>query len=515
MESERDGSWLLQYCWQPDVLASCVLVTCLGALSFGWKTIRWHRVRVLRSNPSRPTGGAEEDADVIVVGAGILGNAMATSLARDGRKVLLIERDWSQPDRIVGELLQPGGFRALKRLGLQESLDGSDCHRTHGYVVHNRESSQKVDLLYPSDDHTGETIEGRAFHHGRFVTGLRRLSKAEQLVTPVHGSALSLIREGDHVVGVACRLKDDSEVKEFRAPLTVVADGCFSNLRKTLVSARPQNKSNFAGLVMHNCPQTRDHFAEVILASPAPVLVYQISSDSTRVLVDIPGQKMPADAKTYLLETVAPQLPELLHGPFVEAVSTQAVRSMPNSFLPAAPVLQPGALVLGDAFNMRHPLTGAGMTVALHDVEFWRDELKQLADLHDVEAVLAIQRRFHWQRKMSHSFVANTLAQALYALFAAGDDDSMRSLRRACFQYFLLGGDCAAGPISLLAILHPDPWTLIRHYIAVCLYGVYLDAMDCPMWKRPALAPWIACKLIWASCRVMLPLAFSELHFAK
>ena len=113
---------------------------------------------------------------------------------------------------------------------------------------------------------------------------------------------------------------------------------------------------------------------------------------------------------------------ELLHGPFVEAVSTQAVRSMPNSFLPAAPVLQPGALVLGDAFNMRHPLTGAGMTVALHDVEFWRDELKQLADLHDVEAVLAIQRRFHWQRKMSHSFVANTLAQALYALFAAGDD---------------------------------------------------------------------------------------------
>ena len=64
---------------------------------------------------------------------------------------------------------------------LTESLDGSDCHRTHGYVVHNRESSQKVDLLYPSDDHTGETIEGRAFHHGRFVTGLRRLSKAEQL----------------------------------------------------------------------------------------------------------------------------------------------------------------------------------------------------------------------------------------------------------------------------------------------------------------------------------------------
>ena len=40
-------------------------------------------------------------------------------LARDGRKVCLIERDMSEPDRIVGELLQPGGFHALKKLGLE------------------------------------------------------------------------------------------------------------------------------------------------------------------------------------------------------------------------------------------------------------------------------------------------------------------------------------------------------------------------------------------------------------
>ena len=38
--------------------------------------------------------------------------------ANQGRQVLLIERDWSEPDRIVGELLQPGGVQALQRLGL-------------------------------------------------------------------------------------------------------------------------------------------------------------------------------------------------------------------------------------------------------------------------------------------------------------------------------------------------------------------------------------------------------------
>ena len=31
--------------------------------------------------------------------------------------MLLLERDRAQPDRIVGELLQPGGYLALKRPG--------------------------------------------------------------------------------------------------------------------------------------------------------------------------------------------------------------------------------------------------------------------------------------------------------------------------------------------------------------------------------------------------------------
>lgn len=44
---------------------------------------------------------------------------MAAVLGRDGRKVLVIERDLKEPDRIVGELLQPGGFEVLQKLGLK------------------------------------------------------------------------------------------------------------------------------------------------------------------------------------------------------------------------------------------------------------------------------------------------------------------------------------------------------------------------------------------------------------
>lgn len=92
---------------------------------------------------------------------------------------------------------------------------------------------------------------------------------------------------------------------------------------------------------------------------------------------------------------------------------------MPNSYLP--PHLQadhPGVLMLGDAHNMRHPLTGGGMTVALLDVLALRDLLDPLPDLGDTEAVALCVQRWHRERKQTSTCV-NVLAQALYTLFGA------------------------------------------------------------------------------------------------
>lgn len=77
----------------------------------------------VKSSPSQSTSDSGSsvapEADVVIVGAGVLGSAMAAVLARDGRRVTVVERDLKEPDRIVGELLQPGGYRALRELGLQ------------------------------------------------------------------------------------------------------------------------------------------------------------------------------------------------------------------------------------------------------------------------------------------------------------------------------------------------------------------------------------------------------------
>ena len=139
-----------------------------------------------------------EETEVLVVGAGILGSAAAATLARDGRQVTVIERDLSEPNRIVGELLQPGGFGALKKLGLEgarrafpstfafmqrlvygehslqtDAVIGIDAHTVGGYAVHDNDSKESVILSYPTDEVTQKLLTGRSFHHGRFVMGLR------------------------------------------------------------------------------------------------------------------------------------------------------------------------------------------------------------------------------------------------------------------------------------------------------------------------------------------------------
>ncbi|XP_076869192.1 squalene monooxygenase [Brachyhypopomus gauderio] len=448
------------------------------------------------------------DADVVIVGAGVLGSAMAAVLARDGRRVTVVERDLQEPDRIVGELLQPGGYRTLRELGLEDAVEGLDAHVVHGYVVHDMESCSEVEIPYPQQE--GGVQSGRAFRYGRFIMGLRRAALKEPNVALVEGTVISLDEEDGCVTGVHYREKESGMIKEIHAPLTIVADGCFSKFRKNLVSGKVKVSSHFVGCLMKDCPQFKDHHAELVLADPSPVLIYQISSNETRVLVDIRGE-MPRDLSEYMVEKIHPQLPEHLQEPFMVALQNERLRVMPASFLPPSPVNKPGVLLLGDAFNMRHPLTGGGMSVVVNDIRIWRALLRNIPDLYDDYAMTQAKKRFHWERKSSHSFVVNVLAQALYELFAA-TDDSLHQLRRACFHYFKLGGECVNGPIGLLSVLTPKPMTLIGHFFAVALYAVYFSFRS-ESWLTKPRAVLTSVTILYRACAILFPLIYSELKY--
>ena len=72
------------------------------------------------------------ECDVVVVGAGIGGGALATVLARSGLAVLVLEKETEYRDRVRGEWLAPWGVVEAQRLGLYETLrDAGGHHVTH------------------------------------------------------------------------------------------------------------------------------------------------------------------------------------------------------------------------------------------------------------------------------------------------------------------------------------------------------------------------------------------------
>jgi choline dehydrogenase-like flavoprotein len=66
--------------------------------------------------------------DIVVVGAGVAGGALATRLARDGRSVCLLEKSLVHVDRIRGEWLAPWGVQEAMRLGILHDLLDAGGH---------------------------------------------------------------------------------------------------------------------------------------------------------------------------------------------------------------------------------------------------------------------------------------------------------------------------------------------------------------------------------------------------
>ncbi len=474
------------------------------------------------SDPLEERRRSHHDADVVIVGAGILGSALAVALADQGRSVILLEKSLKEPDRIVGELLQPGGVQALEKLGLRHCLDGIDAIPVKGYEV--IYYGEEVEIPYPDNatavkasSEKASRPEGRSFHHGRFVSRLRSAALAHPNITTFETDVTSVVTSShtSEVLGVET-LTDKKKPDFFFGSLTVIADGYASKFRKSYLPHTPTTRSKFWGLELIDAKLPLPEHGHVILGDGAPILLYQIGTHETRALVDIPENTPTASVKAggvknHLRNVVLPSLPQQVQPSFAAALDEGALRSMPNSFLPSATNKTPGLVLLGDAMNMRHPLTGGGMTVALNDVVLLRNLLSpdKVPDLANSKIVLHQMRSFHWQRK-SLTAVINILAQALYSLFAA-NDPSLKYLQIGCFRYFQLGGQCIDGPVGLLAGIIRQPFVLFYHFFSVALLSIWIMLKEAGLLKLP-MAAFTGWAVFFKACVVIFPYIFAELR---
>ena len=105
---------------------------------------------------------------------------------------------------------------------------------------------------------------------------------------------------------------------------------------------------------------------------------------------------------------------------------------MPNTFLPPAKqgtkLTKEGVILIGDSWNMRHPLTGGGMTVAFADALVLSGMLAGIVnggdDLSNWEAVSDVLHQWFWERKGLAPTI-NVLSVALYELFGASSEYSL------------------------------------------------------------------------------------------
>jgi len=165
------------------------------------------------------------DYDVITIGGGLAGGALAKTVAEAGFRVLVLERLLVFRDRVRGEALYPWGVAEARTLGLYQFLLDTCAHEARFWsmyslsmLIHERDLTRskphRAGALTFYHPEMQEAISVAAEAAGAEV--LRGVEVVE--VTPGNPTAVHAVANG--------------EVKTFRARLVIGADGRNSKVRR-------------------------------------------------------------------------------------------------------------------------------------------------------------------------------------------------------------------------------------------------------------------------------------------
>ena len=400
--------------------------------------------------------------DVLIVGAGIAGSAMAANLAKSGKNIVIIERDLSERNVIIGELLQPGGVQKLQEMGFEYLLENIDAQPVYGYDI----IFEKRDchILYPNKN--GEPC-GYAFRNGGFLQNIRKHITEQPNITVIEGNVNKLIEKDKAIIGATYLAKGAKNEEHLFAHITIVSDGPLSKFSENLSKYNKIVNGYFLGLILNDCELPYPNTGHLAIGDHPPFVIYPVTSNAWRILIDFKGQPPRIDSgfSNFLLDTFEKVIPASARKSFVAAVKEKNFKIFPNHRLPAKPIKKAGVVLLGDALNMRHPLTGGGMTAVFSDVVTFSKNLELVTDFSNAQMLEKAVQNFYNTRHLSTQ-TTNILADGLYGVvYNPG-------LRRAFFEYMKRGGESAEETIAILAGLNKDKALLLKHFFGMAHYGV-------------------------------------------
>ncbi|SCE82287.1 geranylgeranyl reductase family protein [Micromonospora mirobrigensis] len=180
----------------------------------------------------------ENDADVIVVGAGPGGSATAYHLARHGVRVLLLEKTEFPREKVCGDGLTPRAVRQLIRMGVDTSPEAGWLHNKGLRVIGGgvRLELDWPDLAsFPNYGLVRTRLDFDDLLAQRAVAAGAKLRTGVNVLGPVLGA-------DDRVVGVQAEVGPDKEPVSFHAPLVVAADGVSGRFPLALGLAKREDR---------------------------------------------------------------------------------------------------------------------------------------------------------------------------------------------------------------------------------------------------------------------------------
>jgi flavin-dependent dehydrogenase len=301
--------------------------------------------------------------DVIVIGARCAGSPTAMLLARQGYRVLLVDRATFPSDTISTHLIHPPGVAALRRWGLLDRVLATGCPGIHTYAF----------------DFGPFTIVGAPGTAEEPVSYAPRRTVLDKLLVDAAAEAGAEVREAfavedllvedGRVAGVRGRSRNAAPVRE-RARVVVGADGRHSLVARTVAPEQYREKppllaayyTYWSGLPLHG------RF-EAYIRPYRSFAAWPTNDGLTLVIAGWPFAELKAnrtdiEGNYRAVLGMAPAFAERIHGARREArfVGT----AVPNYFRKP---FGPGWVLVGDAGYNKDFITAMGITDAFVQAE--------------------------------------------------------------------------------------------------------------------------------------------------
>lgn len=326
------------------------------------------------------------EADVVVIGAGPAGSALAIMLGTAGVRTVLLDRAMFPRDKPCGEGLMPAGVEVLASLGM--ALDGMPALRGVTYRVPGAGSASGM------------------FTHGRSGRGVRRVVLDRMLAERAAATPNVVARFACAARGLsvsAAGIKVATDAGEVGGRHLVGADGLRSNVARWMGWARPARSHRYA-LVGHAPAPAHGVDGIVVTVLPGRE-VYAAPSSRDEMLVAVLGTKEGLrhegehvrDAYARHVREAHPEL--CLDGAKVRGAGPFGVRP--------SRVASGRVFLVGDAAGFLDPLTGDGMSDGLVAAE--RLARLLVEDRADAAAAYRAWERGQWRRRALVSRLALTL----------------------------------------------------------------------------------------------------------